>query len=53
VGTNFRERERFRRRTGRLLGELGRAADLELNAALAALGEQRPDALLAAAGRLK
>ncbi|MEA3052156.1 MAG: adenine methylase [Sphingomonadales bacterium] len=52
VGTNFRERERFRRRTGRLAGELGRAAELELNAALAALAEQRPDALLAAAGRL-
>lgn len=53
VGTTFRERERFRRRTGRLAGELGRAADLELNAALATLGEQRPDALLEAARRLR
>jgi len=52
VGSNFRERERFRRRAGRLVGELGRAAELELNAALAAFAEQRPDALLAAAGRL-
>ena len=52
VGSNFRERESFKRRAGRLASTLQTAGDLELNSALAILGERRPDALIAAARRV-
>lgn len=52
VGSNFRERESFRRRAGRLASSLQDAGELELNSALATLGERRPAALIAAAQRV-
>lgn len=52
VGSGFRERERFRRRSGSLARQLCEADELELNAALASLAEARPDAVINAARRL-
>lgn len=53
VGADFRDRERLRRRIRTLSKRLAEAEPLERNAALAALAELKPDAVAAAAGRLK
>lgn len=52
IGSTFRERERLRRRIDGLSAAMGRAGDLELNAALAKLGVHRPEAVRSAARRL-
>jgi DNA adenine methylase len=52
VGSNFREREGFKRRAGSLASALREAGEMELNSALASLGDSRPDAIIAAARRV-
>ena len=53
VGSNFREREGFRRRSSRLAQRLARTDALELHAALAIVAEDRPEAITATAERMK
>lgn len=52
VGTDFRERERFRRRAEGLARRIGGARPIELHAALASLASTHPEAVRAAAERI-
>ncbi|QCB43331.1 DNA adenine methylase [Sphingomonas sp. PAMC26645] len=53
IGSDFREREQLRRRASSLSRRIARAAPMELHAALANLAAAHPEAVLAAAERIR